>query len=117
MHVIVAGKEERRGREVIASFWAESGPDSGSDSALTPVRPPAHFLFLDLPSLSSMGSYIRKGMQIDMEIFTEVLVLLDMQIRSLICTDHLTTFWYANQIVNIRRKSVPSFTPICKSAP
>lgn len=80
MRVIVAGKEVCRGREVIASIWAESGPDS------------AHFLFLDLASLSSMCSYVKKGIQIDTEIFMEMLVLLDMQIRSLICTDHLTTF-------------------------
>lgn len=49
MRVIVAEKEERRGREVIASIWAESGPDS------------AHLLFLDLASLSSMCSYVKKG--------------------------------------------------------
>lgn len=49
MRVIVAGKEVCRGREVIASIWAESGPDS------------AHFLFLDLASLSSMCSYVKKG--------------------------------------------------------
>lgn len=99
MHVIVAGKEERRGRggEVIASFWAESGPDSGSDSSLTPVPPPPHFLFLDPPSLCSMGSYIRKGMQIDMEIFTESVGIIG----------------YASQVINMHGS--PHHVLVCKS--
>uniref|UniRef100_A0A8I6G9F4 Polyprenol dehydrogenase n=1 Tax=Rattus norvegicus TaxID=10116 RepID=A0A8I6G9F4_RAT len=47
MRVIVAGNDEHRGHEVVARIQEESGPES------------AHFLFLDLASLSSVRSFVR----------------------------------------------------------
>lgn len=48
MRVIVAGNQETRGRKVVDSIRAEYGRDS------------AHFLFLDLASLSSVCDFVRE---------------------------------------------------------
>ncbi|XP_076778266.1 polyprenol dehydrogenase-like [Arvicanthis niloticus] len=48
MRVVVAGNDERKGREAVSSIRAESGSDS------------ADFLFLDLASLASVRRFVRE---------------------------------------------------------